>query len=516
MRMADDIFMSSSVLRAVSVRLGRSASKYNWEEFELDIDLDLLPVAAGSSNANLGSSFRLRKCIYRHFCGVVNCEGTRIDEPEGIKKEEYLDLVISDLKGDLLGAFNDTGFMVSTLKIKVDAPQQKSLVLLDSFKINVESMALEMVYHRGQAAASEGFKEIVRLLTGLDVPVKFERTGIGELHEGNFFIESQPDSKPSANSLDLEKVAVKFLPDIESVLIRDGSGVPKTLAVVSGWASFVRGQSASISADITATKWNVKFAKLDIEFSGLEGLVAAGESAQGRWTTAILGKTTFGPFVSAQGALQLCKSKKPILQRVFRRRKRKGPGASKYGFLVALGITGPSALWKKLELQVSEHFNFQSVVNCILFICSLEGASDFKRTAEDATTASRELKELPDEDGKSDPKATAAELTVMSKLLRIPLRNIKVIPGAEFCAFSRQKMNDAETSLRVNITEFTFEGGAITLEEFLGNFVPNEGKAKGLKGVHTLSFKSELDFRIPDTGSLPGLKVNTDLTGLTR
>jgi len=26
-----------------------------------------------------------------------------------------------------------------------------------------------------------------------------------------------------------------------------------------------------------------------------------------------MGKTTFGPFVSTQGALQLCKSKKPIL-----------------------------------------------------------------------------------------------------------------------------------------------------------------------------------------------------------
>jgi hypothetical protein len=71
---------------------------------------------------------------------------TSIDEPEGIKKEEHLDLAIDDLKGSLLVALKDVGFKFSTLEIRVDTPQQKSLVLVESRKINVDSIAFEVVY----------------------------------------------------------------------------------------------------------------------------------------------------------------------------------------------------------------------------------------------------------------------------------------------------------------------------------------------------------------------------------
>jgi len=140
---------------------------------------------------------------------------TSIDEPEGIKKEEHLDLAISDLKRSLLVASKDVGFKFSTLEIKVDTPQQKSLVLVESRKINVESMTFEVVYHRGEAAASAGFEGIVRLLTDVDIPVKFKRIDKDELYEGNIFTRSRNDFK---------KVAVKLLPDTESVLIPPESG----------------------------------------------------------------------------------------------------------------------------------------------------------------------------------------------------------------------------------------------------------------------------------------------------
>jgi len=90
-------------------------------------------------------------------------------------------------------------------------------------------------------------------------------------------------------------------------------------------------------------------------------------------------------------------------------RQMKGPDAnavSRYDFLVALGITDPSVLWKKLGPELSENFNFQSVA--AFFSSAVWEESELKRIAEDATTASEVLKELPDEDGKFNPKATAA------------------------------------------------------------------------------------------------------------
>lgn len=527
---------------------------------------------------------------------------TSIDEPEGIKKEEYLDLAISDLKGSLLVTLKDAGFKFSMLQIKVGTPQQKSLMLVESRKINIECIVFDVFYHRGEAAASAGFEGIVRLLTDVDIPVKFKRIDKGELYEGNLVTRSRSDFK---------KVAVKLLPDTESVLIPPGSGAPENLPVVSGRASFVRSQSASISTKITATQWNVKFANLDIKFSGLEGLVAATEGAQATWSTALTGKTTFGPFVSAQGALQLCQSKKPILAARLSKpakacltkdtsdvgtliadiskdssywkkirpedrpemtldpntgmylsfetssilfagsisslggvallgRKTKGPDAnevSKYDFLVALGITDPSALWKKLGPEISANFNFQSVT--VFFSSAVWEEPDLKQIVEDAITASEVLKELPDEDGKFDPKATAAaELTIASGLLKIPPGQTKVTRGAEFRAVISldgdksmtnalktatepatvptivlsAKMSDAQTSFGVSVAEFTFKGGAITLKKGEGTFYPNKGKAKDVEGVHTLCFASELQFKIPNTETLLGLVVDTELT----
>jgi len=74
------------------------------------------------------------------------------------------------------------------------------------------------------------------------------------------------------------------------------------------------------------------------------------------------------------------------------------------------------------------------------------------------------------------------------------------------------KMSDAETLFGVSVTEFTFKGGAITLKKGEGTFYSNKGKAKVVEGVHTLSFASELQFKIPDTETLLGLVVDTELT----
>jgi hypothetical protein len=75
MPMADDTFMSSSV-HAVSIRLQRSSPKYTLEQFELDLELDSLPVAGGSSNDRL--ELASAKMHIKTLYGVVKCEGTGI------------------------------------------------------------------------------------------------------------------------------------------------------------------------------------------------------------------------------------------------------------------------------------------------------------------------------------------------------------------------------------------------------------------------------------------------------
>jgi hypothetical protein len=532
---------------------------------------------------------------------------TTATEPDGVKKEDYYDRPISGLAGELSFAPNGIDFEVEWLKVTVNSPHSKSLMLLDSRKIRLEALAMKIAYDRGDSVASIGFEGVVRLLSGLDIPVTFSHTDKGELYQGNFHVESRSGKKPPSQNSQFDMIATTIISNADRIMRPPAAGVPASLPVMSGSASFMRGQSIDLSAVINATKWHLRFGKLNLKFHGVEGIIAANDSgAQKIWKAALLGEISFGPFVNVQAILQMCKSREPLL--AARLSKSSEPGGNDdvsslvqdvslngdyweevrphegpilsldadarmylnfdtssilftgsvynvggiailakrsaaqrgieektHGFLVAIGLTDPATLWKKTAPKVSQYFDFESVT--ALFASVDWEAVDLERMVQDASSAAEELKAVPDKDQKFSPGAIAADEQVAPKLLTIPYGQTKISKGAGFRAVISlggdksmttalrnsvessnppqmniwAKISEADTEFGVSLTEVTLAGGAITLKNCLGTFIPNKKKPMETEVMATLSFSADLDFKIPDTNSLGGFKVNTEI-----
>ncbi|KAH7486459.1 hypothetical protein FOMA001_g4936 [Fusarium oxysporum f. sp. matthiolae] len=532
--------------------------------------------------------------------GIVH--PTSIDEPEGISKDEFLRLPVSELKGALVAGPN--GFEIQRMELTIKTSQQKSLTLLQSRNIVVQSVGLQMSYQISSPSPSVAFIGLVKLTSSLDIPVKFSRTDDGPRWDGEFNIGSRSTSTKVPTNLNLDEVAAKILPNSEAISIPRSSGLPKTLPVVSGEASFVQGKSVSLSATINAAKWELKIGDLLVVFSGLAGHLATFDGEKKTWRAAVTAKTSFGPFVAAQGALQLCATKKPVLAARLSKptenpsgqtkddftalvnkmssespdwseiRPKDAPALSfnpsaalyysfntstvlltgsiaevggvsilvqnngskseknKTDFLVTIGLSNPSVLWKKLAADVSQHFNFQSVT--AFFSSTLWKQEDLKHIIEDAMTASDEFNGVlaqsdslnPNDtglttasafvSGRDGPVEAGAQFEAVVSLDGdkdlVNSLNELAEPGTKPLVVLSAKVQGDKFDIGISITKFTFASGAITLNNCSGRFGVSKGTAKGVEGSPELDLSARLDFHIPDTEAIVGLAAQINLT----
>ncbi|KAH7169497.1 hypothetical protein DER46DRAFT_600344 [Fusarium sp. MPI-SDFR-AT-0072] len=527
---------------------------------------------------------------------------TSIDEPEGISKDEFLQLPVSELKGALVAG--PSGFEIHRMELAVKTSQQKNLTLLQSKNIVVQSVGLQMSYQSSSPNPSVAFIGLVKLISGVDIPVKFSRTDDGGRWDGEFNIGLRSTSAKAPINLSLDKVATKILPDSESVSVPQGSGLPKTLPVVSGEVSFVQGKSASLSATINATKWQLDIGDLPVVFSGLVGHIVTFDGEKKAWRAAVTAKTTFGPFLATQAALQLCSTKKPIFAARLSKPIEISPGQTrddfmalvndmssdspqwseirpkdapvlsfnpsaalyysfntstvlltgsiaemggvsilvqyngstseknKTDFLVTIGLSNPSVLWKKLAGDVSKHFSFQSVT--AFFSSTTWKQEDLKHVIEDAMTASDEFNGVLAQNNSLNPNDTG--LTTVSAFVSgrdgpveegaqfeavvsldgdkdlVNSLNELAEPGTKPLVVLSAKVQGDKFEVGIRITKFTFANGAITFNDCRGRFGVTKGPAKGAEDSPELDLNAQMDFHIPDTEAILGLGAKINLT----
>lgn len=233
-----------------------------------------------------------------------------LNGPKELKDEDLVALPVTSGSGRLI--IKDKSLEITSLDLIADCPPKKTIPLINSRQINLESIYMEISYRQGDEIATATFGGLVNLVAGLRIPVKLNKKGTSDIYRGPYAIEL--DRKPGQPvDVKLKKLTKRLLPDTEYVPFPQGSGLSGNLSIVSGEATFIAGERASIAANFSVTQWSSEVLGLTINFNGLEGRVRVDESTRQSWTVALIGETEFGPFVSSQGVLQLSDSRKPML-----------------------------------------------------------------------------------------------------------------------------------------------------------------------------------------------------------
>lgn len=232
---------------------------------------------------------------------------------------------------------------------------------------------------------------------------------------------------------------------------------------------------------------------------------------------------------------------------------------SEYEFLVALQVTDPTALWKKLKPTASDHFN---IMNASAYFSSttwsqetLFGPVDQASAAPKALSVARDQHESKDDDGYGPADTAAKEFALAKTLFTIPpafnspnsnFQEAKSLPSNTISAGAYimmeialgdgqakgmsealtqsvepdkkpklvllAKLTGEETSFDAIIPEFVILGGFITFRDCHGKFTWDKKSKEHPDGVPTLTLEAKMEIKIPDFDDLLKIQANIDIT----